>query len=245
MWVVDANGDSAQQVITCEGPPCLQIAFPAWSPDGSQILVIRYDAKPNGRWGNNWLEVVDLETGERRRIARTPGDVSMYYPRWSNDGEHVVLEIDRYTDSTQSTLVNTVVAVVDVDGPPGQTPRVITDPDSNASHPDWHPTEDLIVFNTMDLGTRDTDKPSNVFTMAPDGSDITPLTTGSVDGSLRYTQPIWAPDGSSIVLSLARADEGGTLVKTVNPAILDRQGGTPVEIGVRGAEPRLRPLAGG
>jgi Tol biopolymer transport system component len=74
-------------------------------------------------------------------------------------------------------------------------PTVITAIEEFATYPDWHPTEDLIVFSTYDLSSfQDTDQPSNLFTMRPDGTETTQVTDFG-PGGVRATQPTWTPDG--------------------------------------------------
>ncbi len=67
----------------------------------------------------------------------------------------------------------------------------------NAGDPDWSPTGSLIVFGTrplLDFG----DGESELYTMRPDGSEITQLTNNGARGP-RATQPRWTPDGEDIL----------------------------------------------
>lgn len=62
IWTVDADGTDARERFACRSAACLQMSWPDWSPDGRYLLGVRYDAKPNGDWGNSCLEVLDLVT---------------------------------------------------------------------------------------------------------------------------------------------------------------------------------------
>lgn len=242
VWTVNADGTSPQLRAACTQDPCLQMAEPSWSPDGKQLVVVQYDANPDGTWGPSWLVVVDLATGDTRRLARTPDDQAFYFPRWSNDGRRIVVEVDYYTDNSQSEATGTAVAVVSAHASPKQRVRVVTSPDMLANHPDWHPSKNLIVFSTNDpiLFSASSD-PSNVFVMRPDGQGMRQLTTSSTDGRLRYGTPTWSPDGHGVVLIAAYAEESGGPVSEKHPAYLPAEGGTPEVLAVRGADPRLRP----
>ncbi len=98
------------------------------------------------------------------------------------------------------------------------------------------------MFNTYDLGDyNDTDEASNLFTVRPDGSGLTQLTSfGRAD--TRATQPTWTPDGQRIIFtSIARSGyhnaqvgfvdaDGGNLTHGLG-------GSAPVYV----THPRLRP----
>ena len=108
-----------------------------------------------------------------------------------------------------------------------------------ASYPDWHPSDDLIVFTTYDLGEyQATDEPSNLYTIRPDGSDLRAVTTfGPADQ--RATQPTWTPDGARIMFTLVgQADgfDGPRQVATIAP-----DGSDQVIPGPEGTHARLRP----
>jgi Tol biopolymer transport system component len=242
VWTVGVDGRGARERVACVVSACLQIAYPAWSPDGRSLLVIRYDVADDGDWADNWLEIVDLRTGVRRTIARVPGEQSLYRPRWSSDSRQVVVEVDTYTDASQSELLSTEVAVVDAWTGTPQVPRVITPPGMLAANPDWHPFLPLIVFGTNDPVTfRESADPSNLYTVRPDGSSLRRLTS-SIDGNLRYGQPTFTPDGLRVSMVVART-AGGTRPATWRPALLPLVGGAPQEIGVSGFWPKVSPRA--
>ncbi len=243
VWTVGVDGSSPQRVLACTSLPCLQIAQPSWSPDGTQLLVVQYDINPDGTWGPSWLVVADLATGTRRKIARTPDDKAFYFPRWSHDGRKVVVEIDHFTDNTQSTPTGTTIAVAKVRASYRQRLDVLTRPGRLANHPDWHPTKDLIVFSTNDpILFPVSDRASHVFVMRPDGSRLRRLDDPSSDATLRLGQPTWSPDGRQVVLTAAYSEEPGGEVVAKYPAFLSSRGGDPTVLPVRGADPRLQPL---
>ena len=85
--------------------------------------------------------------------------------------------------------------------------------------------------------------PSNVYTVRPDGRRLKQLTTQSVDGSLRFGDVHWTPDGRGFTLTVGRASNGVRL-DSIELATLPAKGGTPTELGISGTG-SLRPRAGG
>jgi Tol biopolymer transport system component len=108
--------------------------------------------------------------------------------------------IERYVDDGNDTeeITGVAIGVVDLEA---ATPsiRVIRDFDTFSTYPDWHPTEDRILFAA---GARDpldpADAPSNLFTIRPDGTGLTQLTRqGPEDDGI--WMPAYRPDGSGIL----------------------------------------------
>ena len=99
------------------------------------------------------------------------------------------------------TATGSAIAVIDVTGE-GAKPIVLTDWSMYATYPDWRPGWDQILFSTYDLGEfQATDEPSNLYTIRPDGSGQTALTSFG-KGEQRATQPTWTSDGSRIIFTL-------------------------------------------
>ncbi len=145
IWISDADGANARQVTTCESP-CLQRSWAAWSPDGTKLAMIRYDLTPDQTWGPSALEILDLASGDIRVVAETEDGLTSYYtPRWSPDGRRIVFGLETYADASQSTLVTSALAVTSVVGSDAEL-TILTPPDLEARFPDWHPTDDRIVF---------------------------------------------------------------------------------------------------
>jgi Tol biopolymer transport system component len=108
-----------------------------------------------------------------------------------------------------------------------------------ANYPDWHPTEDLIVFSTRPWTGLD-EGPSNLYTVRPDGSDVAQLTDFAA-GQTRAVQPSWTPDGDRIIFTAVE----GTGFGDPTMAIIDRDG-TGLQPATSsgpmfGSHPRLRP----
>ena len=106
-------------------------------------------------------------------------------------------------------MVSTAVGLVDVVGPE-HAPLQITDPGFLGGYPDWHPTQDLLVVRTnrYDANTKtvlDNSVPSDLYTIRPDGSELTRITRSKVGGAI-LRGPTWTPDGRILFGKLADAN---------------------------------------
>lgn len=251
VWVANADGSSPTNVAKCERDPCLQFYEPVWSPDGNSLAMIRGDLYSDGSCCTSHLEVLDLATGERRvvfEVVEEP-DVqtydAVYSPTWSPDGTELAFELEQRALTDPYPIIDSRIAVVSALQTAPQQPRFVTDPSLNAWHPDWHPTDDRIVFSTQNPDRFPTGARSELYEVRADGSGLRQLTVSARDGRDRYITPTWAPDGTEITLSIARLGSGEAIVRKV-PALLPAEGGTPVAIGdLRGNDVRLRPIPDG
>ena len=186
------------------------------------------------------IEVQDIASGDRRVLFRAPSKTALNYPRWSSDGRSIVFEMTRYPDTqiNTGTATGSAIAVIDVTGE-GAKPVVLTDWSMYATYPDWRPGSDEILFSTYDLREFPaTDEPSNLYTIKPDGSGQTALTTFG-KAEQRATQPTWTPDGSRIIFTLVGQQAG--MDNPRHAAFIEANGSNIVDIGVAATHPRLRP----
>jgi len=151
-----------------------------------------------------------VATGAITMLASTTGVEYAGAARWSPDGRSIVVGLGRYIDdgNDTETVTGAAIAIVDLDD---ATPslRVIRAFDTFSTYPDWHPTEDLILFAA---GARDpldpSDQPSNLFTIRSDGTDLTQLTRqGPADDGI--WMPAFRPDGSGIIATRVDPPGGG------------------------------------
>jgi Tol biopolymer transport system component len=242
IWVVNADGTNAAAIVrrsTDCAISCGDVALPAWSPDGSKLAFVRYQFGPSGLKGAV-IEVQDIASGDRRVLYTAPSKTALNYPRWSSDGRSIVFEMTRYPDTqiNHGTATGSAIAVIDVTGA-GARPVVLTDWSMYATYPDWRPGSDEILFSTYDLDEfQATDEPSNLYTIKPDGSGLTALTTFGQAGQ-RATQPTWTPDGSRIIFTLVGHQAG--VDNPLQAAFIQGNGSNIVDIGVAATHPRLQP----
>jgi Tol biopolymer transport system component len=193
LWIVDADGSDARSLFSCVAP-CNQVSYPDWAPDGRSIYFgLDADASADAPPTTFRVARYDLGTEKTTIVLERRDGMSAEQPRISPDGTQVVYARFRET----AAGVNSAIFVADLKGGPEHR---LTDWELLGAYPDWS-IEDLIVFNTRDLGVfQDTTAPANLYTVAIDGSDLRQLTTfGSSD--TRATQPRWLDDGTGIAFT--------------------------------------------
>ena len=257
IWTLNADGTDAKQLIACSGAPCMYVGAPAWSPDGKQIAFDRVLSAPAPGNEVDQIEVMDLATGATHVVAKPPAAGSemaeFVGPRWSPDGTQIVFAVMSYpTPATDENILGSSIAVVKADGSEADAPRILNDRALFYSYPDWS-HDGRIVFNTYPLGSfQDTTKATNLYTMAPDGTGVTPVTTFG-ENDTRATQPTWTPDGQRIIFTQIVRNPANPSGERVI-ALIDADGSdltlipTPVIVGDPfvpdaryGTHPRLRP----
>jgi Tol biopolymer transport system component len=238
IWIAGWDGSDARRVYDCEAP-CFDADGPAWSPDGRSLVFRRY-AQVDGACPGSTLDVLDLATGAVKTVASTQMPEYIGAARWSNAGGSIVMNVDTYPPPVtcdSSVRSRSDVAVLDL-ADPTQTLRRITDLETFPSLPDWHPTEDLILFSAGPNDPSDLEAPPNdLFTVRPDGTGLTRLTQFGPDDPVVWI-PAWSPDGRSILVTVSPRDGSGNTLGSLNADGTDlRQ--LPGPVG--GAHPRQRP----
>jgi Tol biopolymer transport system component len=226
-------------VLDCQHP-CLEANFPAWSPDGRSLAFTTFDGKGEDTV-NIRIDVFDLATRKIRTITRAAGTDNVTSPRWSRDGKTLVIEVQHYSDAgPNGKITGTAIATVPVTDHVAAA-TVITPWNLSATYPDWHPTQDLIVFSTRVWPALE--GPSNLYTVRPDGSQLTQLTRFT-KGETRAAQPTFTPDGSHIIFTRVEGDGFGN--PTMAEIALDGSGLTSATSNgmMFGTHPRLRPNVG-
>jgi Tol biopolymer transport system component len=215
---------------------------PAWSRDGTEIAMVGYDGDPNQTLpARSVLAIADVLTGELTVIDElSSADGQLHsFPRWSPDGQAMVLNIDRFDGHE---LTGATVDVLRRKGSGWSTPESITEL-GPFSRVDWHPTDDLIVFADNDIGgVESTDEPTNLYTVRSDGSNLSQMTSFG-PGEARASQPTWTSDGR-ILFTYVTGDNDE--VREVAMMNADGSGRTVVvpadEIGqYNRPHPRMRP----
>src|SRR5438874_3263495 len=125
---------------------------------------------------------------------------------------------------------NAEIYVMNADGS-GQT-RLTNNPAADYG-PSWSPDGRRIAF----ASTRDGYYP-DLYTMAPDGSGVTSLTTEDDHLQIGDDQPSWSPDGLRIAFVHKQAHTDNYLVYVMNA---DGSGQTPLHYGYYNAHPTWSP----
>lgn len=237
IWTVGVDGSGAAMLLGPSDDCSLGVNWPAYSPDGKRLLFVCDDGEFGvGEGVAGILKVLDLETGTSTTVAGVVEPEELLNPRWSRDGKTAVVEI-RQWDQESGDQVGSQIATVPIAG--GAFTR-ITDSELWAADPDWSPTEDLIVFGTYPLQVKDMSKPSRIYTIRPDGSELLAITDGTVDGRTRITTPRWTPDGKRLLVSIAVGS--GQSINDVKLAFLDLDG-TLTRLGEHsGVAARIQPV---
>ncbi|MFZ1490045.1 MAG: hypothetical protein WAS51_08895 [Ilumatobacteraceae bacterium] len=241
VWTAEADGSHPVERVVCEAPPCVEMSYPSFSPDDRNLLVTRYDVTLDGRWGPSHLVLVDVSTGEQTVIASTrDGTTSFYSSSMSPDGSMVAVALETYVDETQARMSGSEILVVDTDPTTPDPPMSITDPGLFAGYPRWHPADDRILFASWDLDAFQGDEPSQLYTVASDGSHLTRITNvDHVATARRPGEADWTPDGSRIITSLGVVADGR--VVDVKIGYVDPATGAITESATSGAMPSLQP----
>jgi Tol biopolymer transport system component len=103
-------------------------AFPAWSPDGTQI------AFRSERGENSDIYVMNIDGTNLRRL--TTHEATDTQPSWSSDGARIVFATNRATDSADVNEQNFDIYLINSDG--SELTQITNDP-SSERYPDWHP----------------------------------------------------------------------------------------------------------
>jgi Tol biopolymer transport system component len=236
IWISDFEGSNPERVFNCIYP-CVEADDPAWSPDGKSVAFVAFD-DDNGNAVNVRLALLDVATKKVSTVFVAQGSDAIDWPRWSPDGTHLVVELQHWSNSgSTGEMTASAIAVVDLTAA-DPAPMAITDWDSWATYPDWNPKDDLIVFSTRQWSELETG-PSNLYTIRPDGSEQTALTSFA-KGETRAVQPTWTPDGTKIIFTAVEGEGFG------NPtmAMIDRDGSdetSATPFPMFGTHPRLRP----
>jgi Tol biopolymer transport system component len=190
LYVYDLAADTAEPLFACEDP-CVGDDDPAYSPDGSKVVFVRYHGPfVNDAPADCGLWIGDLTSLEAIRLTTNENCDREYAPRVSPDGEQIVYFRWRDPGPEQN-------AVFVIDSTGGEE-RQLTEWDQVAGYPDWSPDGEWIVFTTHP----DWDTPgiSNLYRMRPDGTAVEQLTFYS-SNAFRASQPRYTPDGQWILFT--------------------------------------------
>jgi len=212
VYSVTAGGTEPQSVLT--GPTDDSQAV--WSPDGTRIAFVRRDR--NGPCVDSNIYVANADGSDPRRLTGDPADLqcdvpsaapgtnviaavgeSDDEPAWSPDGRHLAWR-------TTCDNGSTGIGVMRADG----SDQKCVGLGGYSAEPQWAPDGSRIAFDSeKDLTPRASG--TDIWTMAPDGSDPTRVTHD--DGGNILTG--WSPDGMTLLYNRRGGSEGRWSVWTV------------------------------
>jgi Tol biopolymer transport system component len=188
--VMNANGTGRVTLIPYAD--CCQVWQPAWSPDGSRIAFVRYQAP----FFQTDIWLINADGTGLTQVTATASFFEQW-PTWSPDGSMIAFA--RGGDIWKRNLGT------------GVETKLTTNP-FGEGWPTWSPDGSKIAFAATDGA----DDFYELFTMNPDGTDLTRIT----NDEFFDLEPAWSPDGSTLVYTTVRS--GTRDLFTVEVA-----GGTP------------------
>jgi Tol biopolymer transport system component len=204
VWTANADGSNATRLIDCL-EPCIYLDSPAWSPDGRAIALNRRSETSDEIWSE--LLVVDADSGAVIAAVRAEGmGDDVMTPRWAPDSRRLVVGIESHLAPDGSLVGDPVGTVIGVVGLEANAPTftALTDPGMFAVYPDWHPTDERILFlasGSLDRAFAREGSPGVLYIMAPDGSGLRPLTAYAA-GDPWLANPAWTSNGDGILVTL-------------------------------------------
>jgi TolB protein len=223
IWTANADGSGAA-LLSAGGTECpVGLFHPAWSPDGTKLAVVCYPGGPDAEA----VAILDLATGSITRLFTVMHPQAINnQPSWSPDGTSIAFAILHF-DPTNQFLDGSLVATVPAAG--GNVHR-LTSFDTVMSNPAWSPDGSEIVIGSNDTHDGSFDRPSNLYSIRPDGTGLRQITHSSVDGTMRIGCPHWDPDGSRIVVCIFTRDAIDKSIFDQRLGFVDADGGEPVLI---------------
>jgi Tol biopolymer transport system component len=196
LYLINANGTD-QRVLLSE--PTLEDIEPSFSPDGRLVIFSRCirDFAACSIWTitTDGRGLTPLTTFDRKHEVFDQNAV------YSPDGRTIAFW------SLNRNGLTDAIYLMDANG---RNIRAIAPTiDLEGWQPDWSPNGSTIAFNSDCCGST----PSQIWTVQPNGSDLTQLTqppTHNVD-------PSWSPSGDKIAFTSYSADLSTVSIDTMNP----------------------------
>jgi TolB protein len=207
LYTVNADGSALHPVATgcSKATQCLADDVPAWSPDGTQIVFVRYLLPFVKVHGEDLPSAADLMLvpaagGAPQVLRHFAGDPLPGHPAWSPDGKQLVLPLSTATQPTKQSVTLDALNVLDI---ASGSLRAITPLSLGASDPDWSPDGTRIVFSS------EAGHSQFAYVVRPDGTGLHKIAHKARNHSNRKDdprlvngrtlRPRWSPDGRKIV----------------------------------------------
>ena len=187
LWLMSPEGSMERQLA-----PDIQVIWPTWSPDRSQIAFLAPD--PTDDSGDLDMYLVGLDESPPRLIGS--GVSGHAPPAWSPDGTRIAYtSFAGYDSMVESGSIS--VRVVDV--ATGIEQDLTGDEFELAFNPSWAPDGQRLAFVAKDMSNDDRPQhaPGDVYLYAFEDQQMTNLTEGQVDD---VWNSIWSPLGDTMLL---------------------------------------------
>jgi His/Glu/Gln/Arg/opine family amino acid ABC transporter permease subunit len=212
-FVLQADGGSedilildqeTNELLRLTDTPDFNEYFPVWSPDGGQVAFMVDMGRGN----------VDIYTVDRKSLDLTPVATSAAFegfPVWSPDGSQIA-----YLAQREDGIFDIYVTQFgeEATAPITQGISAYGEDNTLTQQLSWSPDGGQIAFMMQHDGHVD------IFTMRPDGSDVTQVTHAEQDALF----PAWSPDGERIAF-IASGEEN-----TLTASVIDVDGGGLVQL---------------
>ncbi|MFL5637939.1 MAG: hypothetical protein ACJ78M_01065 [Gemmatimonadaceae bacterium] len=183
IFVRDVDGQNSRLLVRRDGDDFA----PAWSPDGRRVAFTGNNGNGGAAFIDNLrIYVVNADGTDLHPITSVPSYA--YGPAWSPDGNRIAFF--RWLDPFTFGL-----AIMNADGS-----GALQIPNTNGAMtapPSWHPDGSTLAF------ARSAGRLA-IFTVRPDGSELTQLTFDDCEANF----PAWSPDGSAIAYNCGTSDAG-------------------------------------
>jgi TolB protein len=194
-----ADGSTHRQITTTETAEAS--SQPSWRPDGRGILYRR--SGPVGA-GSIWQMGL---LGEKPALRFKPPFVPLY-PSWSPDMARVLFT------AIVSPTGDTDRAIFTINADGSGLVALFDAPGAYDSAPAWSPDGRRIAFESnADVAGANPERDMEVWTMAPDGSDVVQLT----HNALHDEGPAWSPDGRQLAYTSGPDNRHGD-INVMTPA---------------------------
>jgi len=193
IWVIGANGRGARRVPGTRGG-----YFPIFSPDGRTLAFTR-SRKPRLRnpiFGSSAIWLVDLETGEQRRLTALRDELEQFPTSFSPDGSTLLV-----TRISGGRSFDFELVAIRFDG---RTSSLLV---GRGSFGVYSPDGSRIVFMRYEESGQEA---FDLYTVDASGEHLRQITDTP---RLDEFDPSWDPSGNRIVYSLAKFSSSGSEIK--------------------------------
>jgi len=200
MMTVNADGTGLHEVKVgdeargCDDGP----EGDAWSPDGKRIVYVRFCFDRAGQFVESGIWTMRPDGTDAQRVTRhlPAGHEEDHRVGWSPDGKSLTFQRIDTSVSPERAAIFTI-------GIDGKNLHQVTPWSLDGNDPDWSPDGSRITFNA----SAEPSPTQNIYTIHPDGSGLTKLTTYAEQGQATY-HPTWSPDGAHILFSHSPSTDG-------------------------------------